>query len=170
VSAHPPARSWWSGKVRQFGRHVSGRVGRAEREALAGWLTPEQMALFEGMHRADQRHGLDVVAALRGQGHADPELLLAGLLHDCGKAADVGLWHRVGWSLGERYGPRVRRVWAVLPGFGRAFASLDEHAERSAALCLEAGCGERVAELVRHQADPGEDAMGQALRLADEAS
>jgi hypothetical protein len=143
VSAHPPARSWWSGKVRQFGRHVSGRVGRAEREALAGWLTPEQMALFEGMHRADQRHGLDVVAALRGQGHADPELLLAGLLHDCGK---------------------------VLPGFGRAFASLDEHAERSAALCLEAGCGERVAELVRHQADPGEDAMGQALRLADEAS
>jgi hypothetical protein len=27
-----------------------------------------------------------------------------------------------------------------------------------------------VAELVRLQADPGSDAMGQALRLADEAS
>ncbi|HWH37107.1 MAG TPA: hypothetical protein VNT28_04950 [Candidatus Limnocylindrales bacterium] len=167
---HPPARGWWAGKTRQFARHVFGRVNAAERSALSDWLTAAQLELFEQMHRADQRHGLDVVGALRAQGHEDPELLLAGLLHDCGKARDVGVWHRVGWSLAERYGSRVRRAWALLPGFDTAFQNLDRHAERSAELCRAAGCGERVAELVRLQADPGSDAMGQALRLADEAS
>jgi hypothetical protein len=170
VTSVVSARRWWAGKVRQFGRHVFGRVGAAERQALEAWLSPAQLALFGRMHRADQRHGLDVVAALRGQGHSDPELLLAGLLHDCGKGRSVGLWHRVGWSLGERYGARVRRLWLVLPGFRRAFEDLDQHAARSAELCLEAGCSPRVAELVHNQAEPTDDLLGEALRLADEAS
>jgi hypothetical protein len=170
VTGAPSGRRWWAGKVRQFGRHLFGRVSSAERRALAAWLTPAQVTLFERMHRADQRHGLDVVAALRRQGHSDPELLLAGLLHDCGKGRSVGLWHRVGWSLGERYGGRVRGLWSTLPGFSRAFDDLDRHAARSAELCLEAGCTPRVAELVRHQAEPIDDEAGEALRLADEAS
>lgn len=165
-----PARRWWAGKTRQFTRHLLGRVGAHERAALAGWLTPAQLALFETMHRADQRHGLDVVATLRREGHGDPDLLLAGLLHDCGKGRTLGVWHRVGWALGERYGARVRSLWAALPGFRAAFANLDQHAERSAELCLAAGCSERVAELVRHQAEPTDAVLGEALRLADEAS
>ncbi len=76
------------------------------------------MRLFEAMHPADQRHGLDVVAALRAAGHGgDRELLLAGLLHDASKGPTVGVWHRVGWSLGEHYGPPVERPLAHLPGF-----------------------------------------------------
>lgn len=163
------ARRWWAGKTRQFGRHLFGRVSGADRAALAGWLGPAQRALFDGMHRADQRHGLDVVATLRSQGHEDADLLVAGLLHDCGKGRRVGVWHRVGWSLGERYGPSMRRAWALVPGFTAAFEDLDGHVERSARLCLEAGCGDRVAELVRQQAAPT-DQLGEALRLADEAS
>lgn len=164
------SRGWWAGKTRQFLRHVRGRVTVAEREALGAWLTPAQRSLFEGMHPADQRHGLDVVAELRRQGHDDGGLLLAGLLHDCGKGSWVGLWHRVGWSLADRYGRGMRGAWGLLPGFSRAFANLDEHAARSAELCLQAGCGERVAQLVRRQAEPAGDRLGEALRLADEAS
>jgi hypothetical protein len=163
------ARRWWGIKARQFWRHVFGRVSARERAELAAWLTPAQLALFDGMHRADRRHGLDVLSALRADGRHEPELLLAGLLHDCGKGRSAGLWHRVGWSLGERYGRPVRAAWAMLPGFAAAFAALDDHAERSAQLCLAAGCGGRVAELVRHQSEPT-DGMGRALMLADEAS
>ena len=162
--------SWWATKVRQFFRHLFGRVSAREREALAEWLTPAQVELFDSMHRADRRHGLDVVRALRKAGHDDNDVLVAGLLHDCGKGRDVGLWPRVGWSLGDHYGPRVRRGLVHVPGFRRAFEVLDNHAAASAGLALAAGCSQRCAELIRHQADPAGDELGLALRLADEAS
>ena len=81
--------SWWAGKIRRFGRYWTGRVSRAERDALGAWLSPDQLALFDAMQRADQRHGLDVVAALRAAGHDQPDLLLAGLLHDCAKGRAI---------------------------------------------------------------------------------
>ncbi len=158
------------GKIRQFWRHVSGRVGAADRAELRAWLTPAQLALFESMHRADQRHGLDVVASLRAAGHDDQDLLLAGLLHDCAKGRGVGLWHRVGWSLGERYGERVVSVARRLPGFAAAFGRIEDHAARSAELALAAGCSARTADLIRAQADPLDSESGRALRLADRAN
>ncbi|MET1231451.1 MAG: hypothetical protein ABWY52_01215 [Candidatus Limnocylindrales bacterium] len=162
---------WWAGKTRQFVRHLTGRVTPAERTALADWLTPAQLRLFGAMHRADQRHGLDVVAALRGAGHGDDrELLLAGLLHDASKGPTVGVWHRVAWSLGDHYGTAVERALARLPGFGSAFGRLRDHAVRSAELATAAGCTPRTADLIRHQAEPADPVAGEALRLADEAS
>jgi hypothetical protein len=162
---------WWAGKARQFVRHLTGRVTPDERVAVAAWLSPSQLRLFEAMHPADQRHGLDVVAALRAAGHADdPELLLAGLLHDASKGPTVGVWHRVAWSLGEHYGPSVERPLARLPGFRAAFGILRDHADRSAELAVAAGCSARTADLIRHQAEPADPVAGEALRLADEAS
>jgi hypothetical protein len=162
--------SWWAGKVRQFRRHLFGRVQPAERAALTAWLTPAQLALFDSMHRADQRHGLDVVAALRHAGLVEPDLLVAGLLHDCGKGRHAGVWHRVGWSLADRYGTRVRRLVLLLPGFTRAFDALDHHAARSAELLLAAGASARAAALAGGQDDPTDEPLGAALRLADEAN
>ena len=162
---------WWAGKARQFVRHLTGRVTRDERAALAAWLRPAQLELFETMHRADQRHGLDVVAALRASGHGgDQELLLAGLLHDASKGPRVGLWHRVAWSLGEHYGPSLEAQLARPPGFRTAFATLRDHADRSAELAEAAGCSARTADLIRHQSQPADPVAGEALRLADEAS
>jgi hypothetical protein len=161
---------WWNTKLRQAFRHVFGRPSREERAALAAWLSEAQLALFDSMHRADQRHGLDVAAKLRAQGHVDPELLLAALLHDCSKGPGVRLPHRVAWSLGERYGERVTESFVRLPGFSAAFERLRGHAGDSAILALEAGCSERTAELIRHQADPTDQEAGLALRLADETS
>jgi hypothetical protein len=144
-------------------------VTPAEWRELAGWLAPPQERLFHSMHTADQRHGLDVVGRLRAAGHHDPDLLVAALFHDAAKGPSVGLWHRVGWSLGERHGWPVRAAWARLPGFGRAFERLDRHAETSALLALEAGCSAETADLIRHQASP-RTAAGEALLHADEAS
>jgi hypothetical protein len=161
--------SWWASKVRQFRSYLRASVTADELGALDAWLTPPQRALFDSMPRPDQRHGLDVVARLRSEGVTDPDLLLAGLLHDAGKGRRVGLWHRVGWSLGQRYGRGVRRVVECLPGFGTALQCMDRHAELSAALALKAGCSPRTADLIRCQASPA-DAAGEALRRADEES
>jgi hypothetical protein len=161
--------SWWAAKVRQFRAHLRASVARDERTALATWLSPEQLALFDGMHVADRRHGLDVVAALRAGGAADPDLLLAGLLHDAGKAM-TGVWPRVAYSLGQAFGPRVWRLAGWVPGVRSSLARLHDHAATSAALAGAAGCSARTVELIRHQEAPIDPVDGRRLQLADEAN
>jgi hypothetical protein len=162
-------RWWWATKIRQFARHATARVSPAERALLDAWFTPAQARLFDGMHVADRRHGLDVAATLQAMGATDRDLLAAGLMHDAGKGS-TGLWPRVAWSLGEAWGPWVWRVAGRLPGMGRALARLRDHAELSAALAAAAGCSSRTVELIRHQAAPTDPEFGELLRRADEAS
>jgi hypothetical protein len=163
--------SWWGSKVRQTRAHLAANVSTAERDGLATWLTPAQLAVFDSMHVADRRHGLDVVATLRSGGVTDEEVLIAGLLHDCGKG-DAGLVSRVVWSLGEAYGGWVHGVAALVPGLGGTMERLRTHADRSAELALAAGSSPRTADLIRHQdAPPPADAeAGRLLKLADEAN
>jgi hypothetical protein len=160
---------WWATKVRQFARHVTAGISPAERASLDRWLTPAQAALFDGMHVADRRHGLNVVASLRAMGVTDRDVLVAGLVHDAGKGA-TGLWPRVVWSLGEAWGPWVWRVVGRLPGMSPARARLRDHAELSAALAAGAGCSSRTVELIRHQDAPTDPQFGAPLRSADEAN
>jgi hypothetical protein len=145
-------------------------VSPEERASLATWLTPAQSTLFDGMHPADKRHGLDVVAALRAEGHTEPDLLLAGLFHDASKGPRTRLVHRVTWSLGERYGAWVWRLARPVPTFGTALDRMASHAVDSALLAQAAGCSDVTASLIRHQARPRDPVLGEALRVADEAS
>ncbi len=161
--------SFWGSKVRQFRAHRRARVSPDERAALQGWLSPDQLSLFDTMHVADQRHGLDVVATLRAEERLDPELLVAGLLHDAGKGR-TGLWPRVAFSLGQEYGSWIWRVAGVLPGFRDALSRLQGHADASARLAAAAGCSPRTVELIRHQDAPRDGDAGERLRLADEAN
>jgi len=131
--------SWWANRTRQFRAHLRASVRPQERLDLAAWTSPAQRHLFDTMHVADQRHGLDVVTSLRAQGVTEPEVLMAGLLHDAGKG-DTGVWPRVAWTLGEQYGSWIWRVAGVMPGFRTALARLRDHAETSAALAAAAGC------------------------------
>jgi hypothetical protein len=144
-------------------------VDPAERAGLGDWLTPDQMRLFDAMHVADRRHGLDVVATLRATGVSDPDVLLAGLLHDAGKGR-TGVWPRVAYSLGQAYGPWVYRVAGIAPPMRRALARLRDHAETSARLAEAAGCSPRTVELIRHQEAPIDPVDGRRLQLADEAN
>lgn len=164
-----PRASWWGHKVRQFRVHLAARVRAEERAALAGWLTPAQLALFDAMHIADRRHGLDVVAWLRAGGVSDPDVLLAGLLHDAGKG-QTGVWPRVVYSLGQAYGQRVWRVASVAPSLAAALERLRRHPETSARLAQAAGCPPRTVELIRWQEAPRDPEFGERLRLADEAN
>jgi hypothetical protein len=162
--------SWWASKARQLGRHVVARVRPVERAALAEWLSPAQLALFDGMPVADRRHGLDVLAALRAAGGRDRDIELAGLFHDAGKGRSIRLWHRVAWSLGELLGTWVHGLAGRAPGGAEAMARLRDHAERSAELARASGCPERTVALIRGTVTAGDRAALVALHAADEAS
>jgi hypothetical protein len=166
------AQGWWTGKIRRTWAVIHARVAAGERQELAEWLTPAQLALFDGMTVADRRHGLDVMAYLRTCGEpgaSDTDLLVAGLLHDCGKGPRVRVIHRITWSLGQHYGSWIWRVASVVPGFRAGLARLRQHAQRSAELAEEAGCSAMTIELIRNQEAPTNDA-GRLLLAADEAN
>ena len=165
----PGSAAWWVTKVRQTKRHLLARVPARERDAVAAWLRPAELAVFDGMHVADRRHGLDVVTALRAGGETDPEVLVAGLLHDAGKG-DAGMIARIVHALGQAGMGWVARLIGWWPGMGATLQRLRDHAELSAGLAEAAGCSARTVELIRWQDDPRDPDAGERLRLADEAS
>jgi hypothetical protein len=166
---NPGSATWWLTKLRQTKRHLLARVSPRERDAAAAWLSPRELALFDGMHIADRRHGLDVVAALRTAGETDPEVLVAGLLHDAGKG-DTGMLPRILHALGQARINWPGSALGWLPGMRDALVRLRDHAETSAVLAQAAGCSPRTVELIRWQDDPQDPEAGERLRLADEAN
>jgi len=165
----PGSPGWWTTKIRQGFRHIRARVSKRERDSLLAWLTPPQLAVFDSMHVADRRHGLDVAAALRSAGETDSEVLLAGLLHDAGKG-QTGILPRVVYALGQAYGRWIEAPFRRLPGGAAALDRLAAHAETSAGLAEAAGCTPRTVELIRWQDEPRDPDAGERLRLADEAN
>jgi hypothetical protein len=161
--------SWAPAKARQLVAHVTARVSAAERGELVAWLRPEELALFDAMHVADRRHGLDVVAVLRRSGVRDRDVLAAGLLHDCAKG-DTGALPRIAWSLGERFGPRVLEIARRVPGWDAALDRLARHADASADLVAGAGLPPFAVDLVRYQSEPRDPRYGALFHAADEAS
>lgn len=133
------------------------------------WTTPAELELFDTMHVADRRHGLDVVRSLRQYGVTDRDVLVAGLLHDCGKGR-TGVVPRIVWSLGQAFGPWVHRLGGLVPGLRGGLKRLRVHAQRSAALAAEAGCSPLTVDLIRHQDAPRDERYGRLLQLADEAN
>jgi hypothetical protein len=121
------------------------------------------------MHVADRRHGLDVVETLRADGVSDPEVLVAGLLHDAGKG-NTSIWPRVIYSISTAYGDWIGRSLGWLPGMASSLTRLRAHAETSARMATAAGCSERTVELIRWQDAPRDPEAGERLRLADEAN
>jgi hypothetical protein len=143
-------------------------VSPEERRTLDAWTRPAELALFDAMHLADRRHGLDVVAHLRRAGVTDRDVLVAGLLHDCAKG-DTGAGPRIAWTLGETFGLRVHAIAARVPGWAGAMERLRSHAEASADMVAAAGLDPRAVDLVRFQDAPRDPEYGARFHAADEA-
>lgn len=169
-------------RVRQFARAASAwlRPGAEGRErsggpALDRYLPAAGLALFRAMPRYDRAHALAVFDSLWREGHADPDLLAAALLHDAGKTVHpqgrLSLWHRVAAVLVRAWRPALlaRVGHAGAEGWRRPFFVQVHHAELSAELAREAGCSERTVALIRHHEDPPglDDPLLAALQAAD---
>lgn len=92
-------------RLNQLYNAVFASVSLEEYTWLQSILTPKEMALFTRQTLTEQRHALDVAIDLRRNKTAISEkygreayrdLLLASLLHDCGKSLrPLKLWQRV---------------------------------------------------------------------------
>ena len=159
-------------RSRQFFRSAGPSLSEEERTEVTQRLNAEQQRLFYAMTARDQRHCLDVFHALRRDGHDDPELLAAALLHDVGKGP-VRLWHRVAYVLIHAVSPRLLRRLASDRGSGwrRSLASFSEHSQRGAALVEATGASQAVVTMVRlHSGDGSDDDPRVAiLQAADDS-
>lgn len=118
-----------------------------------------QWALLQRLTPFDRSHHLHVYDALRRAGHSDPDLLLAGVLHDVGKADDRGrvwLLHRVAKVLLARHAPGLLSRLSNSQGNAvtHGLFLCVWHAELGARLAHAAGASARCCELIaRHEED-----------------
>jgi hypothetical protein len=158
-------------RTRQFFGYFRPRVENDERAEAKHLLGERLWSLVESMSERDQRHSLDTFRLLREQGHEDPDLLSAALLHDVGKgrlaAARVRLWHRVAYVLLATVAPPLLR--RLSDGRG-GLADLHHHADRGAVVAEALGIGPIAVELIRrHHDDVPADERLDLLRAADDA-
>jgi hypothetical protein len=141
-------------------------------------LPPDAAKLFHQMPSYDRRHAHRVVRALEQQGHSDPDLLAAALLHDVGKTVLPGgrlrLWHRVAVVLLAMWPGFLERAGEDRPGSWRyPFYVQRRHAALGAEWAQRAGCSPATVELIRlHEDPPGTAASAalEALLSADDAN
>ncbi len=119
-------------------------------------LGPCLQSLFVCMDARDQRHCLDTFLTLQSGGCANPEILDAALLHDCGKAlGSIAIWHRVALVLANAAGLRVLEAEAGAPrgSLRHTLYVQREHARLGADLASGCGASPGLTALIRwHEA------------------
>ena len=122
------------------------------------------------MHVADRRHGLDVVAHLRAPAVTDRDVLLAGLLHDCGKG-DTGRLAARRLVARRARSARGSSPWpAVSRAGGRPWTRLRAPCRDLGGAAGRGRLPARTVELIRFQDAPRDPEYGERLRAADEAN
>jgi hypothetical protein len=153
-------------RTRQVVHALWPRIASTDLESALSLMTTAERSLFEAMQRRDQRHALEVMRRLRIETeHRD--LLIAALLHDCGKGA-VPVWLRIlhvaAPQVGRTLGRRDDAGWR-----GAAYR-LHRHVEISARLVEAAGCSKLTVRLVAGTPTEEEAALAALLYAADDAS
>lgn len=121
-------------------------------------LTADQREAFLTLSRFDQQHHHCVYDTLRSAGHTDPDLLVAGLVHDIGKHENgkrVGFVARAAKVVLGRTAPGLLRSLAQPPASGwRAGIVLAvHHPEIGANRARALGFDERVCVLIQTHED-----------------
>ncbi|HUG17097.1 MAG TPA: hypothetical protein VMM78_18975 [Thermomicrobiales bacterium] len=135
----------------------------------------EQWALLARLSPFDRSHQLRVRRHLVERGCDDPDLLLAALLHDAGKADDCGMAGspaRALSVLARRVpGLNCRLTTERHPRWLHGLYLAEHHAQLGASLARAAGASERCCELIsRHEEDTVvDDPLLAALVAADNA-
>lgn len=150
-------------KGRRLGRSLRADGAHPDDAWAMGVLTPAEGRVYLSMDPRDREHACRVAGhLLLDHPDADPEVVAAALLHDCGKS--VRRYH-----LAERVlvGLVPNRVARVLPPLG-ALGIRAHHPELGARLLAHAGARPRVARLVARHHHPGGDPDAALLHHYDD--
>ncbi len=164
----------------QFWRLITKRISADELAEVRGWLRPELFAVFCRLNPAERHHAYCVRQTLTAQGHTDPDLLTAALLHDAGKShMPLAVWEKVAIVLGMRFWRPTVTAWGSRPEpirwWTRPFVNALQHPAWGAEMVQRAGGSSRAVELIRRHQDkvaPG-DALYEllsALQSADNSN
>jgi HD domain len=129
-------------------------------------LSEAEARLFFAMERRDQRHALEVAGRLR-ENLDDRNVLVAALLHDCGKGG-VPVWLRILNVLSPGLVGRVAEEGNA--GWRGAAYRLRHHAELGAEMARAAGCADTTVRLINGRVEPDEAWKLDLLLAADDAS
>jgi hypothetical protein len=158
MSSSRPITSSWRRRIARGLEGLFGPAAPVDDAPARALLSPEALNRFRAMSIPDQAHSLRVYAWLTARGHREEDLLIAALLHDCGKAAArLAVWQRTlkvllkklapGWWL-KLSGPAPEGSWRY------PFFILREHPRIGAAWAREAGCSELTCWLIeQHEED-----------------
>lgn len=156
---------------RQLFGSLRPRVEPALRDEAFALLSEPERQLFDSMTPRDQQHCIDVYRRLRER-HDDRDLLVAALLHDCGKG-QIALWHRVAYVLLASTAPSLLRgavVEGVDASWRQALYRCLHHPELGARMAEQAGSAPRVVALIRgDHTNEGNEQLA-ALQAADDAA
>jgi hypothetical protein len=138
-------------------------------------LAPAQLALFLAQQPGDQVHAYTVARTLADQQYPTNPVIIAALLHDCGKAPGISLFYRTLVVLLKKTAPHLLyRLRPTETGWLAPLARAWYHPELGAALAEAVNCSPDVVTIIRyHQrrsgAPPGElKTWIKALRKVDD--
>ena len=156
-------------RVRQFRYALVLRVNAEDMQAAQNLLSPSLYKLFKQMPAVEQAHALQVYRQLAAQGHTEPHLLTAALLHDVGKSRfPLRLWERVWAVLVQAFAPRLAADWQLgePAGLKRALVVAYCHPGWGAQMAKEQGADQQVVEIIRrHQEKQAQVSMDETGRL-----
>lgn len=143
------------------------RIDAADLAFARSLLTDPERELFDAMERRDQRHAIAVLAKVRVHTE-DHDVLIAALLHDCGKG-DVPVWLRILKVVSPDMLSRITHP-SEAKGWRYAAYRLHTHESIGEQMARKAGVTEGAIRLIAGRTTP-EDAWKVAiLEAADDES
>lgn len=155
-------------RIRQFRHAIFPKIKSEELQWAISLLPSCSVPLFKAQSPPEQRHALDVALDLWGSGVKTPHLLIAALLHDCGKTKyPLKVWERITIVLLQK---APQRIWNYLLHSSSLFSAplrtAQEHPHWGAEMASEIGLDPLVVELIREHHTPSSQ-EGYLLSAAD---